>query len=86
MPLYGKNFGWQNELHFLPGKKEHTPQWFIFPDESNHDHFHKNGAEIPEPKVFLDEELTTMIDPILKSDDTNGLQNISTIYQPDIYL
>lgn len=75
-----------NFISFLSGKKVHTLQRFIFLDESNHDHFHKNGAEIPEPKVFLDEELTIMIDPILKSDDTNGLQNISTIYQPIIYL
>jgi hypothetical protein len=39
-------------------------------DESNHDH--KSGAPVPEPKVFGDEELTNMIDPILKNDDKNG--------------
>merc|ERR1711928_274074 len=38
-------------------------------DESNHDP--KGGAPIPDPKIFTDEELRTMIDPILEQDDKN---------------
>ena len=38
-------------------------------DEANHDP--KSGQPKPEPKIFLDEELKNMIDPILESDDKN---------------
>merc|ERR1712071_621737 len=38
-------------------------------DESNHDR--KGGAPIPDPKIFTDEELRAMIDPILEQDDKN---------------
>jgi len=38
-------------------------------DEANHDP--KSGQPKPEPKIFLDEELQNMIDPILESDDKN---------------
>jgi len=39
-------------------------------DQSNHDP--KAGVPIPEAKVFTDDELVNMIDPILKNDDKNG--------------
>jgi hypothetical protein len=39
-------------------------------DQSNHDP--KSGQPIPEAKIFNDEELVNMIDPILKNDDKNG--------------
>jgi len=38
-------------------------------DESNHDP--NSGQPIPEAKIFKDDELTNMIDPILTSDDKN---------------
>ena len=38
-------------------------------DEANHDP--KSGQPKPEQKIFLDEELQNMIDPILESDDKN---------------
>jgi len=38
-------------------------------DESNHDP--KAGHPIPEAKLFPDEELINMIDPILENDDKN---------------
>ncbi|XP_040563680.2 lymphotoxin beta receptor inhibitor [Lepeophtheirus salmonis] len=38
-------------------------------DESNHDH--NSGQAIPEAKIFKDDELINMIDPILKTDDKN---------------
>jgi Ca2+-binding EF-hand superfamily protein len=38
-------------------------------DEANHDP--KSGQPVPEQKIFLDEELKHMIDPILDSDDKN---------------
>merc|ERR1712062_851093 len=38
-------------------------------DEANHDP--KSGQPKPEQKIFLDEELKNMIDPILESDDKN---------------
>lgn len=38
-------------------------------DEANHDP--KSGQPIPEQKIFLDDELKNMIDPILESDDKN---------------
>ena len=38
-------------------------------DEKNHEQ--KEGESKPEPKIFLDEELKNMIDPILESDDKN---------------
>merc|ERR1712013_686695 len=38
-------------------------------DEANHDP--KSGQPVPEQKIFLDEELKNMIDPILDSDDKN---------------
>jgi len=39
-------------------------------DQSNHDP--KSGVPIPEAKVFTDDELVNMIDPILQNDDKNG--------------
>jgi len=38
-------------------------------DEANHDK--NSGQPIPEAKIFKDEELSNMIDPILASDDKN---------------
>jgi len=38
-------------------------------DQSNHDH--NSGQPVPEAKIFKDEELKNMIDPILESDDKN---------------
>ena len=38
-------------------------------DQSNHDP--KSGQAIPEAKIFQDEELINMIDPILATDDKN---------------
>jgi len=38
-------------------------------DSSNHDP--RAGHTIPEPKIFKDEELIQMIDPILQNDDKN---------------
>jgi len=38
-------------------------------DSANHDP--KSGQPVPEPKIFKDEELRSMIDPILESDDKN---------------
>jgi Ca2+-binding EF-hand superfamily protein len=38
-------------------------------DQSNHDQ--RGGAPIPEAKIFKDEELVQMIDPILDNDDRN---------------
>jgi len=38
-------------------------------DQANHDP--KSGQPIPEAKIFKDEELKNMIDPILNSDDRN---------------
>merc|ERR1719382_88062 len=38
-------------------------------DEANHDP--KSGQPVPEQKIFLDEELKNMIDPILESADKN---------------
>ena len=38
-------------------------------DQANHDP--QAGANIPEAKIFNDEELTNMIDPILANDDKN---------------
>ncbi len=40
-----------------------------FADQSNHDH--NSGQPVPEAKIFKDEELVNMIDPILASDDKN---------------
>jgi len=39
-------------------------------DASNHDH--NGGQPVPEPKIFGDDELINMIDPILQNDDKNG--------------
>ena len=41
----------------------------MFSDEANHDP--KSGQPIPEAKIFKDDELVNMIDPILDSDDKN---------------
>lgn len=38
-------------------------------DEANHDP--KSGQPKPEQKIFADDELQNMIDPILESDDKN---------------
>jgi len=38
-------------------------------DEANHDP--KSGQPVPEAKIFKDDELKNMIDPILESDDVN---------------
>ncbi|ODM96278.1 Multiple coagulation factor deficiency protein 2 [Orchesella cincta] len=38
-------------------------------DQSNHDP--RSGHAIPEPKIFKDDELINMIDPILQNDDKN---------------
>ena len=39
-------------------------------DEANHDK--ASGAPVPENKIFADQELISMIDPILMQDDRNG--------------
>ena len=39
------------------------------PPQLNHDH--SSGQQVPEAKIFKDEELVIMIDPILASDDKN---------------
>ena len=46
-------------------------------DSANHDH--KSGQPIPEAKIFKDDELVNMIDPILDSDDRN--YNASYIFR-----
>ena len=48
-----------------------TLELLLFPltDQSNHDH--NSGQQVPEAKIFKDEELVNMIDPILASDDKN---------------
>merc|ERR1712158_25482 len=38
-------------------------------DQANHDH--KSGQPLPEEKIFKDDELVNMIDPILATDDRN---------------
>jgi Ca2+-binding EF-hand superfamily protein len=38
-------------------------------DSANHDP--KSGTPVPEAKIFKDDELKSMIDPILDSDDKN---------------
>merc|ERR1719220_1102634 len=38
-------------------------------DQSNHDP--KSGQPLPEEKIFKDDELVSMIDPILETDDRN---------------
>ena len=38
-------------------------------DSSNHDH--DSGKPVPEAKIFKDDELKNMIDPILEADDKN---------------
>nr|ACO10982.1 Multiple coagulation factor deficiency protein 2 precursor [Caligus rogercresseyi] len=38
-------------------------------DEANHDH--NSGQAVPEAKIFKDDELLNMIDPILSTDDKN---------------
>ena len=38
-------------------------------DQSNHDA--SSGQPIPEAKIFKDDELRNMIDPILEADDRN---------------
>lgn len=43
---------------------------FFALDASNHDHRGSNPA--PEAKIFTDQELINMIDPILQNDDKNG--------------
>ena len=40
-----------------------------FTDSSNHDP--KSGQPVPEEKIFKDDELVAMIDPILETDDKN---------------
>ena len=40
------------------------------PDHSNHDK--EAGKPLPEEKIFKDDELVNMIDPILATDDKNG--------------
>ncbi|KAB7500310.1 Multiple coagulation factor deficiency protein 2-like protein, partial [Armadillidium nasatum] len=42
---------------------------FHWHDSSNHDA--KNGQAPPQPKIFTDDELTNMIDPIMDQDDRN---------------
>ena len=42
----------------------------IHPDHSNHDE--KDGRPLPDEKIFKDDELVNMIDPILATDDKNG--------------
>lgn len=49
-------------LHILPYYISGT-------DHSNHDE--NNGAPLPEEKIFKDDELVNMIDPILATDDKN---------------
>jgi hypothetical protein len=44
-------------------------------DESNHDH--TSGQPVPEAKIFKDDELVNMIDPILGSDDKNNPEFVS---------
>jgi len=39
-------------------------------DQANHDH--KSGQPLPEEKIFKDDELVSMIDPILETDDKNN--------------
>ena len=43
--------------------------FFLLTDEANHDH--NSGQPVPEAKIFADDELVNMIDPILASDDKN---------------
>lgn len=42
---------------------------FSIPDQSNHDA--TSGKPLPEEKIFKDDELMNMIDPILATDDKN---------------
>ena len=49
-----------------------SPKIIITPhlDHSNHDK--DAGKPLPEEKIFKDDELVNMIDPILATDDKNG--------------
>jgi hypothetical protein len=60
--------------HFCPGNNkldglELVKSLIHWHDEANHDP--KSGRPAPEAKIFKDEELQNMIDPILDSDDKN---------------
>jgi len=45
-------------------------KYFSQLDQANHDH--KSGQPLPEEKIFKDDELVSMIDPILETDDKNN--------------
>ena len=45
-------------------------KYFTQLDQANHDH--KSGQPLPEEKIFKDDELVSMIDPILETDDKNN--------------
>ena len=51
----------------------------LIKDSSNHDP--KSGTPIPEAKIFKDDELVNMIDPILDSDDRDDLKKIMFIIE-----
>ena len=46
-----------------------TFKTFVLKDHSNHDK--DSGQPLPEEKIFKDDELVGMIDPILATDDKN---------------
>lgn len=63
---------WHGELNNRIAKSgivKFLHSFFSFPDQSNHDP--SSGQPVPEAKIFKDEELVNMIDPILASDDKN---------------
>jgi hypothetical protein len=45
------------------------PHPFFPLDQANHDP--KSGQPVPEAKIFKDDELRNMIDPIMEADDKN---------------
>ena len=45
-------------------------KWLSKTDQANHDS--NSGQPLPEEKIFKDDELVSMIDPILATDDKNN--------------
>ena len=52
--------------------KSQTCNVFLVPKTSDHSNHDKEGDQpLPEEKIFKDDELVNMIDPILATDDKN---------------
>ena len=66
---YSQNIANGKEVTNLSLSKLHL-KYFTQLDQANHDH--KSGQPLPEEKIFKDDELVSMIDPILETDDKNN--------------